>query len=81
MNKKQTSKKVATKASKILGDSRYGSKAKSVAGSALAQTKSSKRKQSTIHGWILVPELISILQQITQCLEMAIKDGEYRENR
>lgn len=44
-NKNQTSAKVATKASQILRDGRYGSKAKSVAGSALAQTKpSGKRK-------------------------------------
>lgn len=38
-NKKQTSKKVASKASKILKDNRYGKPAKSVAGSALSQTK------------------------------------------
>lgn len=38
-NSKQTSKRVASKASSILRDGRYGSKAKSVAGSALAQTK------------------------------------------
>ena len=44
MNKKQTSKSVATKASQILRDGRYGSKAKSVAGSALAQTKTGKKK-------------------------------------
>ena len=44
MNKKQTSKSVATKASQILRDGRYGSKAKSVAGSALAQTKNGKKK-------------------------------------
>lgn len=44
MNKKQTSKTVATKASQILRDGRYGSKAKSVAGSALAQTKAGKKK-------------------------------------
>lgn len=44
-NRKQTSAKVATKASQILRDGRYCSKAKSVAGSALAQTKpSGKRK-------------------------------------
>lgn len=43
-NKKQTSAKVATKASQILRDGRYSSKAKSVSGSALAQTKSKKRK-------------------------------------
>lgn len=43
-NTKQTSKAVATKASQILRDGRYGSKAKSVAGSALAQTKPSKKK-------------------------------------
>ena len=42
-NTKQTSKTVATKASQILRDRRYGSKAKSVAGSALAQTKPSKK--------------------------------------
>lgn len=44
MNKKQTSKSVATKASQILRDRRYYSKAKSVAGSALAQTKTGKKK-------------------------------------
>ena len=44
-NKKQTSAKVATKASQILCNGCYGSKTKSVARSALAQTKpSGKRK-------------------------------------
>jgi len=43
-NTRQTSKKVASKASKILTDGRYGKNAKSVAGSALSQTKPSKRK-------------------------------------
>ena len=43
-NSKQTSKKVATTASKILRDGRYGKAAKSVAGSALSQTKSSGKK-------------------------------------
>ncbi len=43
-NKKQTSKKVASKASKILKDGRSSAAAKSVAASALAQTKPSKRK-------------------------------------
>lgn len=38
-NTKQTSKAVAAKASKILRDSRYSAKSKSVAGSALAQAK------------------------------------------
>ena len=38
-NKKQTSKSVASKASKILKDKRYGPATKSVAASALAQTK------------------------------------------
>nr|DAN35396.1 MAG TPA: hypothetical protein [Caudoviricetes sp.] len=38
-NKKQTSKKVASKASDILRDDRYSDKSKSVAGSALSQTK------------------------------------------
>lgn len=45
INKKQTSVKVATKASQILRDGRYGSKAKSVAGSALAQTKPQKKNR------------------------------------
>lgn len=39
MNKKQTSKKVATKASKLLRDGRTSKNTKSVAGSALSQTK------------------------------------------
>lgn len=38
-NKKQTSPKVAKTASDILKDGRYSKAAKSVAGSALAQTK------------------------------------------
>ena len=38
-NKKQTSKKVASEASEILKDDRYSKKSKSVAGSALSQTK------------------------------------------
>jgi hypothetical protein len=42
-NKKQTSKKVATKASKILKDGRFSKDSKSVAGSALSQTKTTKR--------------------------------------
>lgn len=43
-NKKQTSKPVASTASKILKDGRYSSASKSVAGSALSQTKSTKKK-------------------------------------
>lgn len=43
-NTKQTSKRVASTASRILTDNRYGSKSKSVAGSALSQTRSSKKK-------------------------------------
>lgn len=43
-NSKQTSKKVAATASKILRDGRYGKAAKSVAGSALAQTKPREKK-------------------------------------
>ena len=43
-NSKQTSKKVAATASKILRDGRYGKAAKSVAGSALAQTKPRGKK-------------------------------------
>ena len=41
-NSKQTSKKVASTASKILRDGRYSGNSKSVAGSALSQTKKSK---------------------------------------
>lgn len=43
-NSKQTSKSVATKASEILKDNRYSDKAKSVAASALSQTKPTKKK-------------------------------------
>ena len=43
-NQKQTSKTVATKASQILNDGRYSAKSKSVAASALAQTRTSKKK-------------------------------------
>lgn len=44
-NKKQTSKSVASKASKILRDNRYSSTSKSVAGSALSQTATSKKSK------------------------------------
>lgn len=43
-NTKQASSSVASKASKILNDGRYSATSKSVAGSALAQTKPSKKK-------------------------------------
>ena len=43
-NTKQTSKSVATKASQILNDNRYSKTSKSVAGSALSQTKPGKKK-------------------------------------
>lgn len=43
-NTKQTSKSVASKASSIMRDGRYSAKSKSVAASALAQTKSSGKK-------------------------------------
>ncbi|MFW6680888.1 hypothetical protein ACOAOT_24990 [Lacrimispora sp. AGF001] len=43
-NKKQTSKSVASTASEILKDKRFSDKSKSVAGSALAQAKSNKKK-------------------------------------
>lgn len=43
-NSKQTSKAVASKASKVLRDGRYSKTSKSVAGSAPAQTRSGKRK-------------------------------------
>lgn len=42
-NSKQTSKRVASTASKILRDGRYGKAAKSVAGSALAQARPRKK--------------------------------------
>lgn len=42
-NRKQTSAKVASKASKILTDSRSSERTKSVAASALAQSRPSKR--------------------------------------
>jgi hypothetical protein len=44
-NKKQTSTEVASKASSLLRDGRTGSKTKSVAGSALSQTKPSSKKK------------------------------------
>ena len=43
-NTKQTSRSGASKASKILRDGRYSKTSKSVAGSALAQTRPGKRK-------------------------------------
>ncbi len=43
-NTKQTSQSVASKASNILRDCRYGKNSKSVAGSALAQTKPKNKK-------------------------------------
>ena len=42
-NRKQTSRAVARKASAVLRDGRYGKDSKSVAASALAQAKPSKR--------------------------------------
>ena len=42
-NRKQTSKKVASKASKILKDGRYSKTSKSVAGSALSQTRRGRK--------------------------------------
>ena len=44
-NSKQTSKSVATKASEILRDNRYSKTSKSVAASALAQTKTNSKKK------------------------------------
>lgn len=41
-NVKQTSRKVASTASKVLRDGRYGKQSKSVAASALAQTRPKK---------------------------------------
>lgn len=44
-NAKQTSKSVASKSSSILRDNRYSPKSKSVAGSALSQTKTTGKKK------------------------------------
>ncbi|MFF2702354.1 hypothetical protein ACFVUQ_28885 [Streptomyces cyaneofuscatus] len=44
-NKRQTSKKVASKASKLLNSPKATSAQKSVAASALSQTKSGKAKK------------------------------------
>lgn len=44
-NNKQTSKAVAQKASSLLRDGRTSAKTKSVAGSALSQTKPSPKKK------------------------------------
>ncbi len=46
-NKKSTSEEIATKASEILNDDRFSEKAKSVAGSALSQTKRSGQKTTS----------------------------------
>lgn len=43
MNKKQTSERVAKVASSVLRDKRSGSKAKTVAASALSQTRTRKK--------------------------------------
>lgn len=45
MNKKQTSSKVASAASRVLRDGRTGKDSKSAAGSALAQTPSKKKSK------------------------------------
>lgn len=45
-NRKQTSRKVASKASKILRDGRSSKASKSVAGSALSQSRGSKKSTS-----------------------------------
>lgn len=42
-NSKQTSRTVATKASKVLRDGRYSKTSKSIAGSALSQTRPKKK--------------------------------------
>lgn len=42
-NTKQTSKSVASKASKALSDKRSSPRTKSIAGSALSQTRTSKK--------------------------------------
>lgn len=42
-NSKQTSRRVASKASKVLRDGRYSKTSKSVAGSALSQARPKKK--------------------------------------
>lgn len=49
-NTKQTSRKVASKASKILRDGRYSKTSKSVAGSALSQTRPKKKQVNKTMG-------------------------------
>lgn len=44
-NTKQTSKSIASKASKILKNDNYSKTSKSVAGSALSQTKTTGKKK------------------------------------
>ncbi len=44
MNKKQTSKRAASAASRVLRDGRTGKDSKSAAGSALSQTPSRRKK-------------------------------------
>ncbi len=46
VNKKEISRKVATKASKVLKSSSTGNKSKTSAGSALSQTKAPKKQTS-----------------------------------
>ena len=46
-NTKQTSRPVASKASKVLRDGRYSKTSKSVAGSALSQARPKKKSRST----------------------------------
>ncbi|WJV20846.1 hypothetical protein QU593_10550 [Rossellomorea marisflavi] len=45
VNKKQTSSKVSELASKVLRDKRFSSTSKSLAGSALTQARSNKKKK------------------------------------
>lgn len=49
-NTKQTSRQIASKASKVLRDGRYSKTSKSVAGSALSQTRPKKKWVNKIVG-------------------------------
>lgn len=51
-NTKQTSRQIASKASKVLRDGRYSKTSKSVAGSALSQTRP-KKKNGSIKSWVV----------------------------
>lgn len=56
-NTKQTSRQIASKASKVLRDGRYSKTSKSVAGSALSQTRPKKKMQNDTADLLLMKML------------------------